>query len=149
MIDILKNIAVVVGLIISCTTLFTLITKSGRAKVSAIIRKYSKVDESESTIEEVKKLLIQHIEDDELFRTEMQKQMDISLEFTKTQCRNLVKNIFYKYEPTQVVPWHEKKILMRLEELYVVKLNGNSETKALLEEMNEWDVDYSLKNHED
>lgn len=140
--EIVKNIAAILGLILSFFSVITLLSKNMRSFLSNTIRKYSNSSESETTISEIKQMLESHIKDDKSFKKEIQEVNEINLEFTKTQCRNNIKNIFYKYNDTKCLPLYEKKTLMSIEELYIGKLHCNSFAGFLLEEMKKWDVDY-------
>lgn len=140
--EIIKNIAAILGLILSFFSVITLLSKNVRSFLSKVIRKYSNSSESEETMDEIKKMLKQHIEDDNNFKKEIQEVNTITLEFTKTQCRNNIKNIFYKYNDTKRLPLYEKKTLMSIEDLYIGKLHCNSFAGFLLGEMKKWDVDY-------
>ena len=144
--EIVKNVAAVLGLILSFFSVITLLSKNVRSFLTKIIRKYSNSSESEETISEIKRMLEKHIKDDELFRKEIQGANEINLEFTKTQCRNNIKNIFYKYNDTKCLPLYEKKTLMSIEDLYIGKLHCNSFAGFLLEEMKKWDVDYESEH---
>ena len=144
--EMVKNIAAILGLILSFFAVVTLLSKNVRSFLSKIIRKYSNSSESEKTIGEIKQMLEQHIKDDETFKKEIQEVNEITLEFTKTQCRNNIKNIFYKYNDTKCLPLYEKKTLMSIEDLYIGKLHCNSFAGFLLEEMKKWDVDYESEH---
>ncbi|MDR3150003.1 MAG: hypothetical protein LBT88_08370 [Oscillospiraceae bacterium] len=72
------------------------------------------------------------------FGRRMAEMSDITTEFIKAQCRDIVKNIFYRYNDTKILPLYEKKTLMNISELYVGKLGGNSYAGLLLDEMDAW-----------
>ena len=143
------NIATVLGLITSAVAVIALISKNARECIKKIVRKYSHADESSEDIKEIKEMLIKHIQEDSKFREETRQSNAIALEFTKTSCRNLIKNIFYKYKETEVLPLYEKKTLMNIEELYIDKLHCNSFAKYLLGEMRDWEVDYDSTHAEE
>ena len=138
-----KNVAAIIGVILSAASLITLMSKTARKVIADFFRKYGKTDEVADNIAEVKAMLEEHINEDREFRESIAKANDITMAFTKTQCRNIVKNIFYKYCDTKVLPLYEKKTLMSVEELYIGKLNENSFARLLLEEMSHWEIDYS------
>ena len=87
-------------------------------------------------------MLIKHIQEDNEFKEETRISNEIALEFTKTECRNIIKNIFYKYKDTETLPLYEKKTLMNIRELYIDRLHCNSFAKYLLDVMKDWQVDY-------
>jgi hypothetical protein len=138
----IENIATVLGCITAAVAVITLISKNARDIFKKAVSKYSHADESSEDIKEIKEMLIKHIQEDSEFREETRQSNAIALEFTKTSCRNLIKNIFYKYKETEVLPLYEKKTLMSIEELYIDKLHCNSFAKYLLDEMRDWEVDY-------
>jgi len=74
---------------------------------------------------------------------------EINIEFTKAQCRNIIKTIFYTYYDTKVLPLYEKKTLMSVSDLYVGRMNCNSYASLLLDEMSKWEVDYDSRRPED
>lgn len=148
MMQLVTNIAAVLGLITSAAAVIVLVSKNARGIMKKVVVKYSHADESSEDIKDIKKMLEKHIKEDEDFREETRKSNEIMLEFTKTTCRNNIKNIFYKYEDTKVLPLYEKKNLMSIKELYIDKMHCNSFAKLLLEEMDDWEIDYD-KSHAD
>jgi len=143
--EVVKDIAAVLGVILSAASILALVSKTARASIAKVFRKYGEADKVEANtdmIAEIKTLLEKHIEEDKGFKESIVENNEINLEFTRTQCRNIIKNIFYRYNDTKVLPLYEKKTLMSIEELYVKRLQGNSFASLLLDEMREWDVDY-------
>jgi len=143
--EVVKDIAAVLGVILSAASILALVSKTARASIAKVFRKYGEADKVEANtdmIAEIKTLLEKHIEEDKGFKESIVENNEINLEFTRTQCRNIIKNIFYRYNDTRVLPLYEKKTLMSIEELYVKRLHGNSFASLLLDEMREWDVDY-------
>lgn len=69
--------------------------------------------------------------------------MDITFDFAEKQCRNLIKNIFYKYKEARTLPLYEKKTLLYIEDLYINRMHKNHWGQTLLNEMKTWKVDYS------
>lgn len=151
--ELVKNIAAVLGLIVTFGAVFSLCSKSFRSVISGIFKRYGndkEMVEIKGQIAELKDLLIKQIESteaykiqQEIYRKEQEANMEISLEFARTQCRNLVKNIFYEYYDEKVLPLYEKKTLNKIEDLYIGKLHGNSFAHDLLKEMATWQVDYN------
>ena len=85
----------------------------------------------------------------EVFKDSVAATNDIMMEFTRTQCRTIIKNIFYKYNETKILPLYEKKTLMCVEDLYINKTKGNSFARLLLDEMATWTVDYESSHPEE
>lgn len=147
--EVIKNIAAVLGIIISAASVLALISKSFRNILGKIFKKYGKSDEVSKSIAEIKDMLEQHVESEKEFKEKITEMNDINLEFTKTQCRNIIKTIFYKYRDTKVLPLYEKKTLINVEELYIGRLRGNSFAALLLDEMRDWEIDYESTNPQD
>ena len=141
--EVVKNVAAVLGIILSSASVIALVSKSARTALTKLVRKYGNAEEAETTIGEIKALLERHIADDDKFKSGFQAQSEINLEFTKAQCRNLIKNIFYRYEEVRVLPLYEKKTLIMIEDLYINRLKGNSFAELLLDEMRDWEIDYN------
>lgn len=144
--EVVKNIAAVLGVILSAASVLTLCSKTVR---NFIIRKFKKEKEKtdiQKSIAEIKEMLERHIEDEKEFKDNLAEMNEINLEFTKTQCRNIIKSIFYKYNDTKILPLYEKKTLMNVEDLYINRLHGNSFASLLLDEMKEWEVDYETSH---
>lgn len=136
--EVVKNIAAVLGTIISAASLITLMSKTARQAIAGLFKKYGNSDD----MAEIKQLLERHLEEDKKFKEDISEMNDISMEFARTQCRTIIKNIFYKYDKTKVLPLYEKKTLMSVKDLYVNRLHGNSFAIMMLDEMDGWEVDY-------
>ena len=140
--EVVKNIAAVIGVVLSAASLIALLSKTFRSAISKLFKKYGKSDEMSDSIAQIKSMLERHIKDEAEFKDNVVQMNEINIEFTKTQCRNIIKAIFYKYNDTKVLPLYEKKTLINIEDLYVKKLHGNSFVALLLEEMSRWEIDY-------
>jgi len=140
--EVVKNIAAVIGVVLSAASLIALLSKTFRSAISKLFKKYGKSDEVSDSIAQIKSMLERHIKDEAEFKDNVVQMNEINIEFTKTQCRNIIKTIFYKYNDTKVLPLYEKKTLMNVEDLYINKLHGNSFAALLLEEMSHWEIDY-------
>ena len=147
--EVVKNIAAVIGVILSAASLVALLSKTIRSSLAKLFKKYGKEDEVSQSIAELKSMLEQHIEDEKEAKECCRQANEISIEFTKTQCRNIIKTIFYKYCDKKVLPLYEKKTLLSVEDLYVNKLKGNSFAALLIEEMSHWDIDYDDAHPDD
>ena len=144
--EVVKNIAAVIGVVLSAASLIALLSKTFRSAISKLFKKYGKSDEVSDSIAQIKSMLERHIQDEAEFKEGVTQMNEINIEFTKTQCRNIIKTIFYKYNDTQVLPLYEKKTLMNVEDLYINKLHGNSFAALLLEEMSHWKIDYETSH---
>lgn len=144
-IEFIKDIAAVLGCVLSAAGVITLFSKKARE----FVKKTVHVDESSANVQEIKDMLNKHIADDGIFKQEIRQANEIALEYTKNDCRNTIKDIFYKYKDEKILPLYEKKTLMNIEELYINKLHCNSFAKYLLEEMREWEIDYENSHAEE
>lgn len=146
--DTLKDIASVIGLILSCLTLLTIFSNKMKSSLASLFKKYGA--EQTSDIAELKES-INKLEDkftnfmlntDDKIRI-ISEGSEISLEFTKQQCRNLIKEIFYKYYDEKVLPLYEHKTLMAVKKIYIERCHGNSYAQEMLNIMSQWQVDYT------
>lgn len=147
--DTIRNIAAVLGVIMSASSVAALASKSVRGAVVRFFRRYGHTDEVSDSIGEIKELLRFHIDEDKKFKAEVTATNDIMMEFARAQCRTVIKNIFYKYKDSRTLPLYEKKTLMCVEELYIERLHGNSFAMLMLDEMSHWDVDYDSASPDD
>lgn len=147
--EVVKNVAAILGAILSAASVITLVSKTVRRSIANFFRKYGKTDVVSDDIAEIKKLLERHIDEDKEFKKDVSATNDIMAEFMRAQCRTIIKNIFYKYDDTKVLPLYEKKTLMSVEDLYVNKLHGNSFAMLMLDEMSNWTIDYESSHHEE
>ena len=147
--EVVKDIAAIIGVILSAASLIALLSRKAREGLSALFNKYGNIDEVSDSISEIKSMLERHIEDDKEFKNSIIQNNEINLEFTKTQCRNIIKTIFYKYNDTKVLPLYEKKTLINVEDLYIKRLNENSFATLLLNEMSRWEIDYESSHPEE
>lgn len=151
--EVIKNIAAVMGVILSAANILMLVSKPVRTTVSMFFKrlfnKYGETDTVKTEVSDIKDMLEKHIKDEKAFKDGVIQMNEINIEFTKTQCRNIIKNIFYKYNDKKVLPLYEKKTLMSVEDLYINKLEGNSFAALLLKEMATWEIDYENTHPEE
>lgn len=147
--EVVKNIAAILGAILSAASVITLVSKTVRRSIANFFKKYGKTDVVSEDIAEIKKLLERHMDEDKEFKKDVSATNDIMAEFMRTQCRTIIKNIFYKYDDAKVLPLYEKKTLMSVEDLYVNKLHGNSFAMLMLDEMSHWTIDYESSHPEE
>lgn len=74
--------------------MITLASKTARQAIVSFFKKYGKSDEVSDSIAEIKELLERHIDEDKEFKESVAATNDIMMEFTRTQCRTVIKNIF-------------------------------------------------------
>lgn len=143
MVEIAKDISAVVGCISGSIALLTLFCKPLRKWLVAFVQRFSNKDEVERNLQEIKAMMEAQTAENRVFQKRIEDSLDITIDFTEKQCRNIIKNIFYKYKDTKVLPLHEKKTLLDMDELYLGRMRKNHWGKTLLGEMSTWDVDTS------
>lgn len=139
--EIVKDIAAVLGVICSFSAVLTICSKSAKAFIANIFKKYGH-DDSMVKIEEKLNSI-----DDKLDSIESLNA--ITVDFTREQCRILLKDMFYKYYDEKVLPVYEYKMLLKLEDFYVNRLHGNTFIKDIIKTMKTWPIDYSKTHAEE
>jgi hypothetical protein len=152
MIDIIKDVAVVVGLISAVFALIISISKNAREWFKNLINKRvnekcreDKIDGIENKVDGLVGKLDKYIESDKEFKETLQNDINVQKDFARDQCRNIIKDIFYKYADAKRIPLYELKIAKTTFETYSdpKKLNGNSYISLLFNEIVKWDIDYT------
>lgn len=171
-IEIIKDIAAVLGCIVTLSGVLSIFSKTIRSFWGKIFKVYGNEKEIEefknSVNENIKSLKNKELQDinkaieklaasiselskkqDDHLKTYEEKMqnvedlMDIDTEFVRTQCRTIVKNMFYKYCKEERLPLYEYKTLLKVEELYVNRCHGNSFAQGLISRMKTWEIDYT------
>lgn len=140
--EIIRDIASIVGLILALISLITIFTKGGRALIYKWIK--SNTQDLQSTnqkqtqdIEEIKCTLktlseqFSYLSKDDL----------IIKDILMQQCRNTVKDIYYKYNQVKKIPLYERKTVDKTYEIYHDQLGGNSYVQLLYNEIKKWEID--------
>lgn len=133
--EIIKNIAAVIGCILSATSLIALCTKGGRNFIKAFFQKnakdlYEENKRQSADIEKIKNIL------DILL-----KKTDAQDEVLKQNCRNTLKDIYYKYQRDKRIPLYERKTADHVYKIYNETFNGNSYAALLYSEICKWEID--------
>lgn len=139
----IKDVATVVGCIMSCMALMTAVCKPIRQKFVSFVIHSSGKDEVEKHLAEIKAMIAERDKKDAEFQRTVLDQLQITTDFTVAECRGIIKDMFYKYKGSRVLPLYEKKRLMEIQELYMTRLHQNHWGKTLLDAMADWDVDDS------
>ncbi len=132
---IITNIGAVIGVVLSCITLITLLCKPLRNKIAGWIRKTSHMEETRAAVDEVRAMMQQ------LMAAEESKQAMLRL-FKESQLsllRDSITDLYFKYLPKKEVPTYERKDMVKLFESYR-KLGGNSYVQTIYEEFMDWPV---------
>lgn len=131
----IKNIAAIIGCILSTISLITLCTKGGRAFVHGFFKRNTKEiqDENErqtSDIQQIKKTL-------DLMLSKFAGLEEVSMQ----QCRDTIKTIYYKYHKDKRIPLYERKTADRTYQIYTTIFHGNSYAALLYKEICKWEID--------
>ena len=137
--EIVKNVAAILGAILSLASVITLFCRPIKAWLAQYLSKYKKEqadNERNQQIQDTLARLEKSIKD-------IKEANDITVDYTREQIRGLIKEMFYEYYDEKVLPLYEHKWLLKLEDLYIRRLHGNSFAAELIAEMKKWSVDYS------
>lgn len=134
-VETIKNIAAIIGCILSVISLVTLTSKSGRSFIQNFFKKNTADLQEEnqkqsSDIKEIKESL-----------GVILGKMDALEEVSKQQCRNIIKNIYYKYQKDKKIPLYERKTVDKTYDIYSKTFKGNSYAALLYGEIIKWEID--------
>lgn len=150
--EIVRDLAAVLGLVLTIASVIVLCSKTVKNLLASVFKKYgndNELIEIKKTLNDLNENLMNHIEESKVFNGEIKENNDISLEFTRTQCRSLIKNMYYKYFDSKTLPLYEYKTLLTLEDLYVNRCNGNSFAQNLILQMKKWEIDIQDQDEEE
>lgn len=133
--ELVKDVAAVIGLILSSSSLLTIVCKPLRRAVVGFVTRQSEKTEMQKQISEIRDMLLEHLEADKL------KQENAADDRGALLCllRNSVTRIYYIYLPKKQIPAHEYKNMIFLSEAYA-NLGGNSYVTTIVENMKDWEV---------
>lgn len=150
--EIVRDLAAVLGLVLTIASVIVLCSKTVKNLLASVFKKYgndNELIEIKKALNDISENLMTHIEENKVFKEEIKASNDISLEFTMTQCRSLIKNMYYKYFDAKKLPLYEYKTLLTLEDLYVNRCNGNSFAQNLIIQMKKWEIDIQDQDEEE
>ena len=136
MINVIKDISVVIGCAMSSLTLITLVIKPFREKFIEWAKLKSNTYELEEKIDRISDLLQSHIENDEV----KMRMVEMYSEATLCMLRDRITAIYYKYTKIGSIPDHERENLVRLYNSYHA-MHGNSYVDIIYEEMLELPIE--------
>ena len=133
--EIVKNIAAIIGCILSIISLITLCTKGGRAFIQSFFRRNTKEIQEEnkrqtSDIQQIREIL-------DLILNKFAGLEEVSMQ----QCRDTIKTIYYKYHKDKRIPLYERKTADRTYQIYTTIFHGNSYAALLYKEICKWEID--------
>lgn len=133
--EVLKDIAAIIGCILSLISLITICTKSGRAVLKGIIKKDTK------ELYEGTQLGLQKVELLEDKVDKILNKFELIQEVSKQQCRDTIKNIYYKYCKEKTIPLYERKTADYTYDIYTNGFNANSYVALLYSEICKWEIE--------
>lgn len=133
-----KNIAAILGAILSLAAVITLCCKPIKLYIASALKKYQN-EQDDKIKQNTLKATLKRIEN----------KLDATVAYTTEACRGEIKNMFYKYIGNKTLPYYEKMHMIQIEDIYVNKLQKNHYTKGLIEEMKTWSVDYTGVDSQD
>ena len=133
-----KNIAAILGAILSLVAVITLCCKPIKLYIANALKKYQS-EQDDKVKQNTLKATLKRIEN----------KLDATVAYTTEACRGEIKNMFYRYIDNKTLPYYEKMHMLQIEDIYVNKLQKNHYTKGLIEEMKTWSVDYTGVDSQD
>lgn len=133
-----KNIAAILGAILSLSAVITLCCKPIKLYIANALKQYQS-EQDDKIKQNTLKATLKRIEN----------KLDATVAYTTEACRGEIKNMFYKYIDNKTLPYYEKMHMLQIEDIYVNKLQKNHYTKGLIEEMKTWSIDYTGVDSQD
>ena len=133
-----KNIAAILGAILSLSAVITLCCKPIKLYIANALKKYQS-EQDDKIKQNTLKATLKRIEN----------KLDATVAYTTEACRGEIKNMFYRYMDTKTLPYYENMHMLHIEDIYVNKLQKNHYTKGLIDEMKTWSVDYTGVDSQD
>ena len=75
----------------------------------------------------------------------LEKRFNVDEDFNAEICRNVIKDIYYKYNKTQKIPLYERKMADSLYKIYSEQFHQNSYGQLLYQEICKWEIDTTDK----
>lgn len=133
--EVIKNIAAIVGCLVSIITFLSICSKTGRTFITGLFKRNT-MSLHEENMQQTKD--IKEIQD-------TLNQMMIKFrgleEVSMQQCRNTIKNVYYRYYKTKKVPLYERKTVDKTYRIYRDVFHGNSYASLLYNEICKWEVE--------
>ena len=133
--EVIRNIAAVVGCLVSVITLLSICSKTGRAFITGLFKRNTKTlhEENEQQTKDIR---------------EIQNTLNLMMikfsaleEVSMQQCRNTIKNIYYKYCTVKRIPLYERKTADKTYRIYTEVFHGNSYASLLYKEICKWEIE--------
>lgn len=144
--DVIKNVGSLLGLFLSIASAVGIVAKFQNKHYKKLFDEYSeeirKNDKKQTEeITEIKDTLNNlAIKVDGL-----EKSSDVVEDFNAEICRQVIKDIYYKYNKTQKIPLYERKMADSLYKIYSEQFHQNSYGQLLYQEICKWEIDTTDK----
>lgn len=135
--EVIKNIAAIVGCLVSIITLLSICSKTGRAFITGLFKRNT-MSLHEENMQQTKD--IKEIQDT---LNQMMIKFGGLEEVSMQQCRNTIKNVYYRYYKVKKVPLYERKTVDKTYRIYRDVFHGNSYASLLYNEICKWEVEPS------
>ena len=149
MLEIIKNTSATLGCISLAIGLVCTISKTARGWISNLFAKKKGEEDQKEIIDGLCNKLDEYIKSNEEFKKKMTEDMEAQKEFSIDQCRNVIKDIFYKYCDAKKIPLYEFKVATSTFSTYSERFHANHYIALLYNEMQKWDIDYTHSFEED
>ena len=141
-----KNIGSLLGLFLTCASAIGVVAKFQNKYYKRLFDEHSeeirKNDEKQTEeIAEIKNTLNNLATKVDC----LEKRSDVDEGFNAEICRNVIKDIYYKYNKTQKIPLYERKMADSLYKIYSEQFHQNSYGQLLYQEICKWEIDTTDK----
>lgn len=144
--DVIKNVGSLLGLFLSIASAVGIVAKFQNKHYKKLFDEYSeeirKNDKKQTEeITEIKNTLnnlTTKVDD-------LEKRFDVDEDFNAEICRQVIKDIYYKYNKTQKIPLYERKMADSLYKIYSEQFHQNSYGQLLYQEICKWEIDTTDK----
>lgn len=144
--EVVKNIGSLLGLFLTCASAIGVVAKFQNKYYKRLFDEHSeeirKNDEKQTEeIAEIKNTL-----NNLATKVDgLEKRSDVDEGFNAEICRNVIKDIYYKYNKTQKIPLYERKMADSLYKIYSEQFHQNSYGQLLYQEICKWEIDTTDK----
>lgn len=144
--DVVKNIGSLLGLFLSIASAVGIVAKFQNKHYKKLFDEYSeeirkndkKQTEEITEIKDTLNNLATKVDG-------LEKSSDVVEDFNAEICRNVIKDIYYKYNKTQKIPLYERKMADSLYKIYSEQFHQNSYGQLLYQEICKWEIDTTDK----
>lgn len=144
--DVIKNVGSLLGLFLSIASAVGIVAKFQNKHYKKLFDEYSeeirkndkKQTEEITEIKDTLNNLTTKVDD-------LEKRFDVDEDFNAEICRQVIKDIYYKYNKTQKIPLYERKMADSLYKIYSEQFHQNSYGQLLYQEICKWEIDTTDK----